>query len=108
MGIFIFCKAIGARALSLTTGLLLRIQLSLPGLISVSGWESKRCFKLLKAEAGSKPVCLAFAGQKAQLSNSPTSVWSVTISSSHRSLIYSFLLSLVIQISISIFKEEEK
>ena len=53
-------------------------------------------------------MCLASAGQKAQLSNSWTSVWGVTIGSSHRSLIYSFLLSLVIQISISIFKEEEK
>ena len=49
VGIFIFCKAIGARALSLTTGLLLRIQLSLPG-PDFSFWLGIKT--LLQAAAG--------------------------------------------------------
>ena len=49
---FIFRKATRARALSLATGLVARIQRSrCHSLTSVSGQESKSCFKLLQAKA---------------------------------------------------------
>ena len=51
MGIH-FCRAVQARALSLATGLVARIQHShCRGLTLISGWEPKSCFKPLQTEA---------------------------------------------------------